>query len=146
MFERILLAVDESHDVDQTTDAVAALAQAFSSEVTVLHVRERTVTAAGTIEKESIPRSFAFGQAVAGRLTDIGIKASAMIDSAQPRHLGRSILAKAEELDAGLIVIGGHRAHSLRERLFGDIAEVLAHSARCPVLLMPSVPAGEPQA
>lgn len=137
MFERILLAVDEGDGADEAVEAVVALGVAFSAEVTVFHVRERTVTPAATLEKESIPQSFAFGEATAGRLVDAGVNASAVVESHEPRHVARSILAKADEIRAELIVIGSHR-HSLRNHLFGDIAASLVHRARCPVLLMPT--------
>jgi nucleotide-binding universal stress UspA family protein len=138
MFARILLAVDQAPDTAQTMTVVAALARAFSSEVTVLHLRERTVSSGATIEKESIPESFTFGEAIATRLVEDGVRASAVIDSVEPSHLASRILAEAEDIAADLIVIGGHHSHTVRERLFGDIGQVLVHGARCPVLLMPT--------
>ena len=42
------------------------------------------------------------------------------------------------EFEADLIVVGTHHAHGVRESIFGDIGKVLAHGAKCPVLLMPS--------
>jgi nucleotide-binding universal stress UspA family protein len=138
MFARILLAVDEAHDTARTMEVVTALARAFSSEVTVLHLRERTVTSGATIENESIADSFTFGKAIATRLVADGVRASAVIDSADPSQVASRILAEAEEIGADLIVIGGHHTHTLRERLFGDTGHVLVHGARCPVLLMPT--------
>jgi nucleotide-binding universal stress UspA family protein len=140
MFQRILLAIDEDESGDEALRAVTALARAFSSEVTVFHVRERTVTSVATIEKESIPESFAFGRAVAARLTAAGVKAAAVVDTSEHDRLARLILERAEALHADLIVIGAHRHHSLRERLFGDMGRTLAHQTRCPVLLMPGQP------
>ena len=138
MFKRILLAVDEGEDAPGAILAAKTLARAFSSEVTVLHVRERRVTSVGVIEKESIPESFAFGETVAARLSEEGVRASAVITAAEPRHLARQILAQAEAMGAELIVIGGRRPRSLRKRLFGDISRTLSHQDRFPVLLMPA--------
>lgn len=140
MFERILLAVDEGGQADEAIRAVAALAGAFSSEVLVFHLRERTVTPGATIEKETIPESFAFGEAVAARLAADGVSVSAEIDGTEPGELAGRIVAKAGEIDARLIVLGGHHPHTLRERLFGDVARTVTHDAPCPVLLMPNVP------
>jgi nucleotide-binding universal stress UspA family protein len=141
VFERILLAVDEGEDADAAILAVAALARAFASEVTVLHIRERRVTSAGIIEKESIPESFAFGEAVAARLAERGVTASALIAAAHPRHVAEQILGHADRMGADLIVIGGRRPHSIRERLFGDVSGTLSQAAHCPVLLLPNGPA-----
>jgi nucleotide-binding universal stress UspA family protein len=117
---------------------VAGLAAAFGSEVSVYHARERVVGAAATTEKESIHESFEFGQGIADRLSERGIKATALVESARPERLADHLLAQAEATGAELIVIGGHHAHNVRERVLGDIGKELAHRAHCPVLLMPS--------
>ena len=117
---------------------ISALASAFSSTVTVFHLRERRVLPQKVIEAESIAEAHAFGRKIAHRLTDLGVKARTEVDSANPDTVGARILDKAAEIEADLIVIGGHKPHSVRERLLGDIGKELAHGARCPVLLMPS--------
>ena len=53
-------------------------------------------------------------------------------------QISRFVLQKAGEFEADLIVVGTHHAHGVRESIFGDIGKVLAHGAKCPVLLMPS--------
>jgi nucleotide-binding universal stress UspA family protein len=138
MFKKILLAVDEHEDPDQLLQVIADLAKAFSSSVTVLHLRERRVLAQKVLEAESIPEAHGFGREIARRLTERGVKATAEVDSANPDTIGARILEKATEMEADLIVIGGHKPHSVRERLFGDIGKELVHGARCPLLLMPS--------
>jgi nucleotide-binding universal stress UspA family protein len=141
MFKRILLAVDEGEAAGAIL-AAKALARAFSSEVTVLHARERRVTSVAVIEKESIPESFAYGETVAASLVEDGIRASAVIVATEPQHLAARILAHAEEMRAELIVIGGHPPRSIRERLFGDIGRALSQQARFPVLLVPAETGG----
>ena len=138
MFKNILVAVDEHEDPEKLLQAIADMGKAFSSTVTVLHLRERRVRAQKVLEAESIPEAHAFGREIAKRLAERGIKARAEVESANPDAIGARILEKAEEIEADLIVIGGHRPHSVRERLLGDIGKELAHGARCPLLLMPS--------
>jgi nucleotide-binding universal stress UspA family protein len=138
MFERILLAVEKGDGADDEVRAATALALAFSSAVTVFHVRERTVTSAATLERESIPQSFAFAEDVAAEMVRAGVRAEAVIESHEPHHIAGSILAKAQEIGADLIVIGGHSHRSLRDHFFGDRGEALARDARCPLLLVPS--------
>jgi nucleotide-binding universal stress UspA family protein len=139
VFKQILLAVDEHEDPDKLLQVISDLGTAFSSTVTVLHLRERKVLAQKVIEAESIPEAHAFGSDIARRLTERGVNATAEVDSANPDAIGARILEKAAELGADLIVIGGHKHHSVRQRVFGDIAKELAHGARCPLLLMPSL-------
>jgi nucleotide-binding universal stress UspA family protein len=138
MLNHILLAVDQAEDIEETITLVAALAKAFGSEVSVYHARERVVGAESTSEKESIHDSFEFGHSIVGRFTQQGITATPLIESARPERLADHLLAQAEAVGAELIVIGGHHAHGVRERVLGDIGRQLAHRALCPVLMMPS--------
>ena len=138
MFDRILLAVDQAEDMEETLALVAGLAKALGSEVSVFHARERVMSAGAISEKESIHDSFEFARAVAGRLSEEGIKATVLVESARPDRLADHLLAQARATGAELIVIGGHHAHNVRERVLGDIGKELAHRAPCPVLMMPS--------
>ncbi|TAN34912.1 universal stress protein [bacterium] len=140
MFGKILLAVGDSEDAGETVPVVAGLAHAFGSTVLVIHMRERIVTPVAVLEQETIPESFRFGEAIARQLVEAGVKASSDIDSHRPDQLAQFILAKAAEFQADLIVIGSHRSHNLRERIFGDVAKTIAHGTECPLLLMPSPP------
>lgn len=107
--------------------------------MTVFHLRERRVLPRKVIEAESIAEAHAFGREIAHRLTRQGVNARVEVDSANPDTVGARILAMATEIEADLIVIGGHEPHSVRERLLGDIGKELAHGAQCPVLMMPSL-------
>jgi nucleotide-binding universal stress UspA family protein len=138
MFKNILLAVDEHEDPEPLLQVISDIGKAFSSTVTVLHLRERRVLAQKVLEAESIPEAHAFGREIARRLTERGVDARAEVESANPDAIGARILDKAAAIEADLIVIGGHKPHSVRERLLGDIGKELVHGARCPVLLMPS--------
>jgi nucleotide-binding universal stress UspA family protein len=138
MFKKILVAVGGSEDASETVPVVTGLAKAFEADVLVVHMRERIVTSVATLEKETIPESFQFGEEVVRQLVKAGVKAASDVDSARPEHLATYILAKADEFSAELIVVGSHHAHGLRDRMFGDIGKTLAHGTRCPLLLMPS--------
>ena len=48
-----------------------------------------------------------------------------------------SILEKAREIDADLIVIGAHRHGRFYRMFFGDTGDELMRSAPCPVLVVP---------
>lgn len=140
MFARILLAVAEAEDTAVTVQTVVALAKAFDSEVVVVHARERLVGPRDEVrEEETIPESQRYGEMMAGELEEAGVRTKLIVESIRPDKLGDLILAQAEAEAVGLIVIGGHHPHNLRESVFGDIGKTLAHRALCPVMLMPSV-------
>ncbi len=138
MFSKIVVAVGGPEDAGETVPVVTGLAKTFGSDVLVVHMRERIVTSAATIEKESIPESFRFGEEIAHTLIAAGVKARSDIDSHRPDRLAEFILEKAREFDAELIVIGGHHVHGLRDRIAGDLGHKVVHGADCPVLMMPT--------
>jgi nucleotide-binding universal stress UspA family protein len=138
VFARIVVAVGGTEHATELVPVITGLAKAFDSEVLVVHMRERIVTSAATLEQETIPESFKFGEAVARRLVEAGVKASSDIDSHRPERLAEFILDKADEFGAELIVVGAHHAHGLRERVTGDLGRKIVHGAHCPVLMMPS--------
>ena len=140
MFSNILVAVGGPEDAEELVPVVTGLAKAFASKVLVVHMRERVVTAAATIEKETIPEAFRFGEEIAANLVAAGIDAVADIRGHRPNLLVEFILDEAKKFRAELIIIGGHHSHGMRDRLFGDMGKRLAHGTKCPLLLMPSGP------
>src|SRR2546428_13903422 len=90
MFSKILVAVGGPDDAEETLSVVSGLAKAFNSEVLVVHMRERVVTSAATIEKETIPEAVRFGVKIAEQLVQAGIKARADIRGHRPAPLAES--------------------------------------------------------
>jgi nucleotide-binding universal stress UspA family protein len=140
MFSKILVAVGSPEDADETVPVVTGLGKAFDSKVLVVHMRERVVTAAATVEKETIPEAFRFGEHIAATLREAGIDATADIRGHRPNQLAEFILDEANKFHADLIIVGGHHPHGMRDRIFGDLGKTLAHGAKCPLMLMPSGP------
>lgn len=138
MFRHILVAIAEAEDTQQTMDTVAALANAFSAEVTLFHARERIIGPDEVEEQETIRESREYGQRMSEHLKARGIRTSVVVVDARPDRLADHILAHAEAESIDLIVIGAHHPRNVRESLFGDIGKFLAHRAHCPLLLMPS--------
>jgi nucleotide-binding universal stress UspA family protein len=138
MFSKILVAVGGLDDAEETVPVVTGLAKAFDSEVLVVHMRERVVTAAATLERETIPDAFRFGERIAEQLVEAGVKATADIRGHRPDRLAEFVLDEAKKFSAELIIIGGHHAHGMHDRIFGDLGKTLAHGTECPLLLMPS--------
>lgn len=125
-FHRIVVAVAAEQDAVQSLPLVTALAEAFSSEVLAVHLRERVVKATGTIEKETIKESAEFGRRMADDLVKAGIKASAEVHGVTPQHVGDHIIDRAKDFDADLIVVGAHHAHGLHDRVPRQLLRSLA--------------------
>src|SRR5258707_13666624 len=119
MFSKILVAVGGPDDAEETLSVVSGLAKAFNSEVLVVHMRERVVTSAATIEKETIPEAFQFGVKIADRLVQAGIKARADIRGHRPDRLAEVILDRANKFRGGVTTIGGDPPPPRPARIFG---------------------------
>ena len=50
----------------------------------------------------------------------------------------QSIVRLADELDAGLIIVGSHGFNGLRPLVLGSVSHQLAHHAHQPVLAVPT--------
>jgi nucleotide-binding universal stress UspA family protein len=56
-----------------------------------------------------------------------------MVESGDPRAMIEGVATK---LDADLIVMGTHGRRGVRRFLLGSVAEIVARTAPCPVLLV----------
>ena len=134
---RIIIAVDES---DRSQDAVAfgaALARDSGAAVTVAHAYPwHHLPLAGTFDANQylLEESERTMQRVSGPLRELpGFETRSLAESSPARGLQEL----AEELEAGLIVVGSGRAGELGRVLPGAIAERLLHGSPCPVAVVP---------
>jgi nucleotide-binding universal stress UspA family protein len=68
-------------------------------------------------------------------LEEAGIKARAELQSAQYGGIARILINLAEDLDAGLIVMGSHGRGDLTAMLLGSVAHKVLHLSNRPVLI-----------
>ena len=135
-YTKILLAVDLGEDSAQVAQRALALAGSNGAELHLIHVIE--------------PLSFAYGGDIpmdfSGIQDEIHQQAKAQLqrfgeqhDISESQHsivLGRpevEIHAKAQEIDADLIVVGSHGRYGLA-LLMGSTANGVLHGASCDVL------------
>ena len=138
--ERILVPVDFSLRSTAALAHAAALAEAFSASITLVHTFElpRSLSAI-------VPGSTAEGDAddiraaarsnmdgLVSALRDRGIAmVDAVIESGSPID---TILALAKRGDYQMIVMGTHGRSGLKRLLLGSVAEGVLRSAPCPVV------------
>ncbi len=135
-YEHILLGIDLSPESQQVADRAAQFAQAFSAQISVVHVIE--------------PLSFAYGGDLpldfSGIQDEIQQQARKQLSAISERlkipetHqylvLGRpekEIQHTAENINADLIIVGSHGRHGLA-LLLGSTANGVLHGAKCDVL------------
>ena len=108
MFRTIVLAVDGSKYSEKAVELAKHLATSTNDEVVVTHVTE---------------------------LEEVGIKARTELRSAQYASTARLLTNLADDLDAGLIVMGSHGRGDLTSLLLGSVAHKVLHLSQRPVLI-----------
>lgn len=141
---KILAAVDFSPVSKQVTEQAASLAEAFSAELTLVHVAapdpEFVGYAAGPQSVRDDRAHEIRGehrelQSTADGLRERGLAARALLVQGPPV---KSILAEAEKLQADVIVIGSHGHGALYRALLGSVGEGVVRASQCPVLVVPA--------
>jgi nucleotide-binding universal stress UspA family protein len=138
MFQTIVLAVDGSKHAEKAAELAAQLAREGNDEIVLTHVTEllpsRYQVHPGLdyeFDKEAI-------ELAKGYATDLeadGLKARVELRHSQYGHLARVITNLADELDAGLIVMGSRGRSDLSALLLGSVAHKVLHLSRRPVLI-----------
>jgi nucleotide-binding universal stress UspA family protein len=147
MFERIVAAIDSDPERSaRVVEAAQELAQKFSSEVVVAHVREVERPAAmvaptarpgalpPALHFESEEEARALVDAAVARLQSAGVRADGQI-GVGAGSTARELLAIAQSHGATLIVVGD-RGSRVSDLLLGSVAHRIVHLADCPVLLV----------
>jgi nucleotide-binding universal stress UspA family protein len=141
---KILAAVDFSPVSKQVTLQAASLAEAFSAELTLVHVAAPDPEFVGyeagpqTVRDDrahEIRGEHRELQSAADGLRQRGLAARALLVQGPPV---KSILAEAEKLQADVIVIGSHGHGALYRALLGSVGEGVVRASQCPVLVVPA--------
>lgn len=134
----ILLATDGSREAELAATTAAQLVKATGSELHVVHVDPQYVYARAvrTEETEEVARKVLDEQV--GRLRKEGVEvAKAHLRAGLPAEV---IVALAEDMEAGLIVIGSRGLGGMRRALVGSVSMNVVRHAHCSVLVVREVP------
>jgi nucleotide-binding universal stress UspA family protein len=140
---KILLATDGSPDAElarttavdlaSSTDSelhVVTFAPGYASvEVNVPQVVEQLHTQAERVLEEQVEKVEQAGGRVARKHLKIA-------DPMGERHRAQQILLVAEEIGAGLIVMGSRGRGGVRRALMGSVSDSVVRHAHCPVLVV----------
>jgi nucleotide-binding universal stress UspA family protein len=147
---KVLLAYDGSKEASAAARVAAELSNATGSELHLLYVvasepyppsfdyvsyeeaEVREAREANLERDEERARSFVEGKA--RRMEREGAKVSeALLSFGRPGH---EIVELAEELDAGLVVVGSRGRGGLKRTLMGSVSDSVVRHAHCPVLVV----------
>lgn len=142
---KILLATDGSEEAQLALDTAADLAQKTDSELHIVHVwpvvrlysnvdmalmggvegHKESKQAAQTLLDEKVQKAEKAGAKVA----------ESYVEEGDP---DREIVRLAEELEAGLIVLGSRGVGGVRRALMGSVSDSVVRHAHCPVMVVRS--------
>ena len=136
MYERMLVAIDNSPACERVIAAARELARLSVGEVWVVHVREQQATARGALAAETIDEAHRTADAAVAELAQAGVRAHADIRYAFLGHAAREIADSARAHDAGVIVMGSHGRGDLASVMLGSTAHKVIHLSDRPVLVI----------
>ena len=142
----VLLAFDGSAGSRDATQMAVSLSNALDSPLYVVLVEDRTPTGRAIPEEpgfgaEAGDRSRGFSE---NEIRDEAERQAKQIEEQGGRIAGlyqrighpvAEILHVAEEIDAGLVVVGSRGLGRLRRKLLGSVSEGVVHHAHCAVLV-----------
>ncbi len=138
MYDKILVAVDQSPVSDRAVLAARDLAQLSHGEVWVLHLREfEPGGRAGALAPRETP-SEADAEVAASVevLAQAGVKAHGVVKKTVYGYAAREIVADAIELDCGIIVMGSRGRGDLAGLILGSTAHKVIHLTDRPVMIV----------
>ena len=147
---KILLATDGSKEAELASRTAAELAQSTGSELHVLYVWEAAnpyVEAVGLAGDEPVTLRLdaelkrQFDRQARTMLDAQEEKVRAVGGTVAQAHLrmgkaDHEIVTLAEEIGAGLIVMGGRGRGGIRRALMGSVSDSVVRHAHCPVLVV----------
>jgi nucleotide-binding universal stress UspA family protein len=157
--KNILAAVDFSNASSAVLDQASGLAMAFNAKLWILHVASDEIAAmayesaqftdyapefvnfpgdvqlARDLCAEEFKREHAQLLGMSAKLRKEGVVAQALLLTGNPAD---TIVEKAKEIPADVIVIGSQGHGLLRKALLGSVSEAVIRHARCNILIVPA--------
>ena len=138
MFANIVLAVDDYRHSERAAEVVRTLAENTQTVVVVLHVHEIEIGPRGRLRVNDSSEDLA-ASTITNELRAAGVHADLEIREVNYRDVARGIALAADELDAGLIVVGSRSQSEVAAApAIGSVSRALLHTSQRPVLVVPS--------
>jgi nucleotide-binding universal stress UspA family protein len=137
MFQRLLVAIDNSPGSDVALSFAIALARQSGASIHVLHVNEHVVGGHGVTLRTDEEVTRLLAEAVV-RLRDEGIRTSGSVRRAPYRHVAECIAAMAQERSADVIVLGAKRSRRWARLTGRGVRERTTRLTVLPVITAPA--------
>lgn len=138
MFEKILVALDESVHAKTALETTIAMAKGFGAEVRVVHVLETGfVGRAGSVNLESADEAHRVVNDALATLESASIKASGTVRAGMHGRLAVEINLECIESGASAMVVGTRGLSEFEGIFVGSTSHRLLHLSRVPVIVVP---------
>jgi nucleotide-binding universal stress UspA family protein len=138
VFGQVLCPIDFSDTALRALEQAAALANRLGARLTMLHVAPTFARLNPLADPDGRPLAGSSRDNVIAEmrrsLEQAGGAADGVTFLADEGDVAGTILARAEEIDADLIVMGTHGRTGLSHLVLGSVAEQVIRGASCPVL------------
>jgi nucleotide-binding universal stress UspA family protein len=135
MFERILLAVDDSEESKKAIKTAVSLAEATRGEILVVHVHAKDMGFQVTDDVETRLEAELLMEAVCDIVRKAGVPVAGDLRAARVDRVAKEVLDAADSYDADCIVVGSRGSGPFTQMLLGSVANQVVHLARCPVVV-----------
>lgn len=137
MYQKILVALENSRADQSLLPHVAQLAKLHHSELLLVHVADgfvaRNFNQLNLIESDEMKEDQVYLDNAAAKLRDDGLRVDTYLALGDP---AQGILKAAEERRCDLIAMTAHGHRLLGDLLFGSTINHVRHRAQVPVLLV----------
>jgi nucleotide-binding universal stress UspA family protein len=137
MFERLLVAIDDSPGSDVALSFAVAVAKQSGASVHVLHVNEHVVGGRGVPLRTDEEVTELITAAVV-RLRDEGIRTGGSVRRAPYRHVAECIASMAVQRSADVIVLGAERRRRWGRMASRGVRERTIRLTALPVIAAPA--------
>src|SRR5215203_5158186 len=137
---RVLLATDGSKDAELATTTAVDLANNINCELHVVFVEQAVYVPGGAGFSPGVPSGYLEQQA-RKQLDAMVEKVRSAGGEVAEAHLrvgdaAPEIVALAEDIEAGLLVMGSRGQGGIRRALMGSVSDAVVRHAHCPVLVV----------
>ena len=137
MYQRILVALENSRADEALLPHIVELAKLHDSELVLVHVADgfvaRNYDQLKLAESQEMKDDRAYLESSALKLRSQGLKVSTLLELGDP---GEGILKAAQDRQCDLIAMTAHGHRLLGDLLFGSAIHTVRHKAEVPVLLV----------
>jgi nucleotide-binding universal stress UspA family protein len=136
MYEKILVAIDESHAAERVLAAAEELAKLSSSEIWLLHIWEGEPSITRSLSARSFEDTHSWLKAAAEKLAASGITAHPVVIANLYAYAAREIANFAVANEISVIVMGSRGRNGVTGVLIGSTTHKVIHLSDRPVLVV----------